>query len=348
MIEEWNWELSFMGKYYLHFYSRINTKRQHSTAAGTPKFLRLIWLSKLWERATQKQETAPGSLNSNATPFSTLQFSVTPISGFDLETPFHRKTRRILHRDQNCSPENQNRVRWFGCERVWWSIERLRWVVLRGRRNGEFVELGIAFTGAAMDVVPGSVGTGGSFSLRLGQAVFSSASLLFMSLGIEFYSYTAFWWFPFSPFSLDCFWFCFLWFVWSMEDELIDLKISEIKPWWDLGLCSWDGWMWRTYLIFVTLWLLGSAKLLNVLFKETSFDNACRQYNIQITCWLNHSTLSCEFIWHVIYASMPFCGGVLLRTSLRFATKHLLWIYLQFCCFKLELYAKTSSFTRFS
>ncbi|KAG6605092.1 CASP-like protein 5C1 [Cucurbita pepo subsp. pepo] len=43
-----------------------------------------------------------------------------------------------------------------------------------------------------MDVVPGSVGTGGSFSLRLGQTVFSSASLLFMSLGIEFYSYTAF------------------------------------------------------------------------------------------------------------------------------------------------------------
>ncbi|CAN6555043.1 unnamed protein product [Malus baccata var. baccata] len=46
--------------------------------------------------------------------------------------------------------------------------------------------------GLAMDEVPGSVGTSASFSLRLGQAIFSSASLLFMSLGVEFYSYTAF------------------------------------------------------------------------------------------------------------------------------------------------------------
>ncbi|KAG5238902.1 hypothetical protein OIU76_015353 [Salix suchowensis] len=43
-----------------------------------------------------------------------------------------------------------------------------------------------------MDDVPGSVGTSASFSLRLGQTIFSSASLLFMSLGVEFYSYTAF------------------------------------------------------------------------------------------------------------------------------------------------------------
>ncbi|KAL5788500.1 hypothetical protein ACOSP7_005449 [Xanthoceras sorbifolium] len=44
----------------------------------------------------------------------------------------------------------------------------------------------------AMNDVPGSVGTSASFSLRLGQTIFSSASLLFMSLGVEFYSYTAF------------------------------------------------------------------------------------------------------------------------------------------------------------
>lgn len=44
-----------------------------------------------------------------------------------------------------------------------------------------------------MDEVPGSVGTSASFSLRLGQTIFSSASLLFMSLGVEFYSYTSFW-----------------------------------------------------------------------------------------------------------------------------------------------------------
>ncbi|GAV84951.1 DUF588 domain-containing protein [Cephalotus follicularis] len=43
-----------------------------------------------------------------------------------------------------------------------------------------------------MDDVPGSVGTSAGFSLRLGQTIFSSASLLFMSLGVEFYGYTAF------------------------------------------------------------------------------------------------------------------------------------------------------------
>jgi hypothetical protein len=39
----------------------------------------------------------------------------------------------------------------------------------------------------------GAVGSAGSLGLRVGQAVFSSASLLFMSVGVEFYSYTAFW-----------------------------------------------------------------------------------------------------------------------------------------------------------
>lgn len=52
-----------------------------------------------------------------------------------------------------------------------------------------------------MDELPGSVGTSASFSLRLGQTMFSSASLLFMSLGVEFYSYTAFWYLFLSPFS---------------------------------------------------------------------------------------------------------------------------------------------------
>ncbi|KAJ8441949.1 hypothetical protein Cgig2_020094 [Carnegiea gigantea] len=44
----------------------------------------------------------------------------------------------------------------------------------------------------AMDEVPGSVGTTASLSLRMGQVFFSCASLLFMSLGADFYSYTAF------------------------------------------------------------------------------------------------------------------------------------------------------------
>ncbi|KAF9592370.1 hypothetical protein IFM89_014540 [Coptis chinensis] len=43
-----------------------------------------------------------------------------------------------------------------------------------------------------MEQVPGSLGTSASFSLRLGQTVFSTASLLFMSLGVQFYSYTSF------------------------------------------------------------------------------------------------------------------------------------------------------------
>ncbi|RLN16139.1 CASP-like protein 5C1 [Panicum miliaceum] len=38
----------------------------------------------------------------------------------------------------------------------------------------------------------GAVGSTGSLGLRVGQAVFSSASLLFMSVGVEFFSYTAF------------------------------------------------------------------------------------------------------------------------------------------------------------
>ncbi|RZC87060.1 hypothetical protein C5167_041994 [Papaver somniferum] len=46
----------------------------------------------------------------------------------------------------------------------------------------------------AMDelLLPGSLGTSTSLTLRLGQAIFSSASLLFISFGVEFYSYTAF------------------------------------------------------------------------------------------------------------------------------------------------------------
>ncbi|KAK4340298.1 hypothetical protein RND71_041760 [Anisodus tanguticus] len=42
------------------------------------------------------------------------------------------------------------------------------------------------------DEVPGAMGTSASFALRLGQTIFSAASLLFMSLGVEFHSYTAF------------------------------------------------------------------------------------------------------------------------------------------------------------
>ncbi|KAI3726240.1 hypothetical protein L1987_66037 [Smallanthus sonchifolius] len=39
---------------------------------------------------------------------------------------------------------------------------------------------------------PGAIGTSASLALRLGQAVFSVASLLFMCVGVEFYAYTSF------------------------------------------------------------------------------------------------------------------------------------------------------------
>lgn len=44
-----------------------------------------------------------------------------------------------------------------------------------------------------MDQLPGSMGTSASLALRLGQTIFSTASLLFMCLDVEFYSYTSFW-----------------------------------------------------------------------------------------------------------------------------------------------------------
>nr|GEU55963.1 putative harbinger transposase-derived nuclease domain-containing protein [Tanacetum cinerariifolium] len=44
----------------------------------------------------------------------------------------------------------------------------------------------------AMDEVPGSMGTSAGFALRLGQSIFSTASLVFMSFGGQFYSYTSF------------------------------------------------------------------------------------------------------------------------------------------------------------
>ncbi|GAA0186896.1 hypothetical protein Leryth_022516 [Lithospermum erythrorhizon] len=43
-----------------------------------------------------------------------------------------------------------------------------------------------------MDDLPGAIGTSASLVLRLGQAVFSVASLLFMCLDVEFVSYTPF------------------------------------------------------------------------------------------------------------------------------------------------------------
>ncbi|KAA3479639.1 CASP-like protein [Gossypium australe] len=43
-----------------------------------------------------------------------------------------------------------------------------------------------------MEPVPGALGTSASLALHLGQTIFSSASLLFMCLDVEFYNYTSF------------------------------------------------------------------------------------------------------------------------------------------------------------
>ncbi|TYG72915.1 hypothetical protein ES288_D04G058500v1 [Gossypium darwinii] len=43
-----------------------------------------------------------------------------------------------------------------------------------------------------MEQVPGALGTSASLALRLGQTIFSSASLLFMCLDVELYNYTSF------------------------------------------------------------------------------------------------------------------------------------------------------------
>ncbi|TXG59547.1 hypothetical protein EZV62_014120 [Acer yangbiense] len=40
--------------------------------------------------------------------------------------------------------------------------------------------------------LPGAIGTSASLALRLGQTVFASASLLFMSFRVEFFGYTSF------------------------------------------------------------------------------------------------------------------------------------------------------------
>jgi len=45
---------------------------------------------------------------------------------------------------------------------------------------------------AMMEELPGAFGTSASLTLRLGQIVFSSASLCFMCLDVGFYSYTSF------------------------------------------------------------------------------------------------------------------------------------------------------------
>ncbi|GMP31622.1 hypothetical protein CsSME_00005763 [Camellia sinensis var. sinensis] len=72
-----------------------------------------------------------------------------------------------------------------------------------------------------MDELPGALGTSASLALRLGQAIFSIASLLFMCLDVEFYSYTAF-----------CFLVTIMGLVipWSLTLAVVDVYSVFFKP----------------------------------------------------------------------------------------------------------------------
>lgn len=75
-----------------------------------------------------------------------------------------------------------------------WQLEVVGYVITSCQAGTEDVDLdAMQEQRMTRNAVPGSMGTSAGLVLRLGQAIFSSASLLFMSLGVEFYSYTAFW-----------------------------------------------------------------------------------------------------------------------------------------------------------
>jgi hypothetical protein len=67
-----------------------------------------------------------------------------------------------------------------------------------------------------MDELPGAFGTSASLTLRLGQTVFSSASLCFICLDVGFYSYTSFSYASFLPPSLTHFYSIFLYICWLL------------------------------------------------------------------------------------------------------------------------------------
>ncbi|CAL9188005.1 unnamed protein product [Musa hybrid cultivar] len=99
-----------------------------------------------------------------------------------------------------------------------------------------------------MDETPGSVGTTSSLSLRLGQALFSSASLLFMSVGVEFYSYTAFWYCRYCRLRL-----------------LVHLLLLPSKILWTIPAINFDG-----ILILVSDCLIISLQLVACCFLQAS------------------------------------------------------------------------------
>ncbi|PSS36432.1 CASP-like protein [Actinidia chinensis var. chinensis] len=125
-----------------------------------------------------------------------------------------------------------------------------------------------------MDELPGALGTSASLALRLGQAIFSTASLLFMCLDIEFYSYTAF-----------CFLVTIMGLVipWSLTLALVDAySVFFRRPSRQPGVMS---------VIFVGDWVLSflslaaacsTASVADILITSNSFCHAklCSRYQL--------------------------------------------------------------------
>lgn len=125
-----------------------------------------------------------------------------------------------------------------------------------------------------MDQMPGALGTSASLALRLGQAIFSIASLLFMCLDIDFYSYTSF-----------CFLVTIMGLVtpWSLTLALVDVySVFFKRPSRQPGVMS---------VIVVGDWVLSflslaaacsTASVTNVLINSTNFcrSRMCSRYQL--------------------------------------------------------------------
>nr|XP_043622154.1 CASP-like protein 5C1 [Erigeron canadensis] len=147
-----------------------------------------------------------------------------------------------------------------------------------------------------MDEVPGTTGTSAGFALRLGQTIFSSASLLFMSFGGQFYSYTSF---------------CFLVTImgllipWSFALALLDgysvLRTCPIRQKGTLLIIVIGDWMLAT----LTLGAASSAaSVMNILLTADGFvcpPNVCSRYMLSaifaFLSWFLSMTSSLFNLW---------------------------------------------------
>ncbi|KAG8384499.1 hypothetical protein BUALT_Bualt04G0124300 [Buddleja alternifolia] len=123
-----------------------------------------------------------------------------------------------------------------------------------------------------MEELPGALGTSASLALRLGQAIFAVASLLFMCLDIQFYSYTAF---------------CFLVTVmglvipWSLTLAVVDvISVFVMRPARQPGVLS---------IVVIGDWVLSflslaascsTASVTSLLLASDGFCKLCTRYQL--------------------------------------------------------------------